>query len=114
MIRLARYARWTVVLVLMFSLLNAVGGPAEAQNPNVDQALEPFKQFLLGIVKWLLGPGRLVIGLAWLVVGFKVVLGMDRGGAGGFIFVALVGMAIVFAPKILAMLGIDLAPYGIQ
>jgi hypothetical protein len=94
--------------MVVVSIAASVAGAAQA---DVGQALSPFQEFLKGIVKWLLGPGRLVIALAWLVVGFKVVLGMERGGAGGFVFVALVGLAIVYAPSILSTLGIDVNQY---
>jgi hypothetical protein len=59
---------------------------------------------------WMLGPGRLIIAAAWILSGFRVVLGMDRG-AGPFVLVALVGFAVVFAPQILGALGIDVSPY---
>lgn len=106
---MARYSQLVYILMLAAVAVSTFAGVAAAQSPDVNQALSPFQGFLVGIVKWLLGPGRLVIALAWLVVGFKVVLGMERAGIGGFIFVALVGLAIVNAPRILAMLGIDLA-----
>ncbi len=103
-----RYA-WPIgAFCLGMVLVGVLASAALAQQQDVERALEPFKNLLLGIVKWLLGPGRLVIALAWLVVGFKVVMGMERGGIGGFLFVALVGLAIVNAPRILAMLGITI------
>jgi len=105
---MARYAQLIRILMLALVAMSMFAEVAAAQSPDVNQALSPFQSFLVGIVKWLLGPGRLVIALAWLVVGFKIVLGMERGGVGGFIFVALVGLAIVNAPRILALLGIDL------
>lgn len=94
------------------AVLLVAAHPALAQqNTNVGDALRPFEEFMKGVVNWLLGPGRLIIALAWLIVGFKVVLGMERGGAGGFVFVALVGLAIVYAPSILGMLGIDIGQW---
>jgi hypothetical protein len=108
---MARYAQFVRILVLATTVVGLAASGAAAQQQDVRQALSPFEQFLIGLVNWLLGPGRLVIALAWLVVGFKVVLGMERGGAGGFIFVALVGLAIVYAPSILSMLGINIQPY---
>lgn len=108
---MARYARWLGIACVSAVLVAIAGGTAFAQQTDVGQALSPFEQFLRGIVSWLLGPGRLVIALAWLVVGFKVVMGMERGGIGGFIFVALVGLAIVNAPRILALLGIQIPGY---
>jgi|DewCreStandDraft_2_1066082.scaffolds.fasta_scaffold01037_26 hypothetical protein len=99
------------VVALCIVLLAAGAALAQQQGGNVEQALSPFEQFMRGLVQWLLGPGKLLIALAWLVVGFKVVLGMERAGAGGFIFVALVGLAIVYAPNILSMLGIDVSRY---
>jgi len=104
---MARYAQLIHMLVLATIVVGLAATGAAAQQQDVNQALSPFEGFLRGIVQWLLGPGRLVIALAWLVVGFKVVLGMERGGAGGFVFVALVGLAIVYAPRILALLGIQ-------
>lgn len=77
---------------------------------STEQALGPFQQFLRGLVLWMLGPGRLIIAAAWILSGFRVVLGMDRG-AGPFVLVALVGFAVVFAPQILGALGIDVSPY---
>ena len=77
---------------------------------STEQALGPFQQFLRGLVMWMLGPGRLIIAAAWILSGFRIVLGMDRG-AGPFVLVALVGFAIVFAPQILGALGIDVSPY---
>lgn len=77
---------------------------------STEQALGPFQQFLRGLVTWMLGPGRLIIAAAWILSGFRVVLGMDRG-AGPFVLVALVGFAVVFAPQILGALGIDVSPY---
>jgi hypothetical protein len=104
---LSRYGKVAVVALTALQLVTAAAGPALAQTTSVADALRPFEEFMAGVVRWLLGPGRLIIALAWLVVGFKVVLGMERGGAGGFVFVALVGLAIVYAPSILGMLGID-------
>lgn len=100
--------------VAMCLVLTAAGAAVAAPaggNTDVESALQPFVEFMRGLVRWLLGPGRLIIALAWLVVGFKVVLGMERAGAGGFVFVALVGLAIVYAPNILAMLGIDIGQW---
>lgn len=104
---LASAALWVVLVVAG----TALAAPAGGGGTNVDSALQPFVDFLGGLVRWLLGPGRLIIALAWLVVGFKVVLGMERAGAGGFVFVALVGLAIVYAPNILGMLGIDVGQW---
>jgi|GEM_PF-2804345 hypothetical protein len=105
---LSRYGKVAVVALTALQLVTAAAGPAlAAPTTSVGDALRPFEEFMAGVVRWLLGPGRLIIALAWLVVGFKVVLGMERGGAGGFVFVALVGLAIVYAPSILGMLGID-------
>ncbi len=73
----------------------------------METALKPFKEFMQDFVGWLLGPGKLVIAAAWLVVGFKMVLGMEKGGIAGFIVVALIGLAIVNATSILNALGID-------
>lgn len=101
----------TMAVVALCIVLLAAGAALAQQGGNVGQALSPFEQFMRGLVQWLLGPGKLLIALAWLVVGFKVVLGMERAGAGGFIFVALVGLAIVYAPNILSMLGIDVSQY---
>ncbi|OLC63923.1 MAG: hypothetical protein AUH69_13255 [Actinobacteria bacterium 13_1_40CM_4_65_12] len=91
------------------TLVSAVALPAFAQV-STEQALAPFQQFLRGLVAWMLGPGRLIIAGAWILAGFRVVLGMDRG-AGPFVLVALVGFTIVFAPQILGALGIDVSPY---
>jgi hypothetical protein len=91
--------------------LGAFAAPALGAPVSPDEALQPFQDFLRGLVGWLLGPGRLIIALAWLAIGFKTVLGMERTGAGGFVFVALVGFAIVFAPQILGALGIDVSSY---
>jgi hypothetical protein len=92
-------------------ILGTVASALAAPTTDVGSALQPFENFMRGLVNWLLGPGRLLIALAWLVVGFKVVLGMERAGAGGFVFVALVGLAIVYAPNILSMLGIDISQW---
>jgi len=73
----------------------------------VETALQPFKEFMQGFVNWLMGPGKLAIAAAWLVVGFKMVLGMERGGIAGFVIVALIGLAIANADDILHALGID-------
>jgi hypothetical protein len=91
------------------ALVSAAALPGLAQI-STEQALGPFQQFLRGLVAWMLGPGRLIIAAAWILAGFRVVLGMDRG-AGPFVLVALVGFAIVFAPQILGALGIDVSPY---
>lgn len=100
-------------LCLLAFVILAVAGttatPAFAQV-SPEQALAPFQQFLRGLVAWMLGPGRLIIAGAWILAGFRVVLGMDRG-AGPFVLVALVGFAIVFAPQILGALGIDVSQY---
>lgn len=104
---IASAALWVVLATAGAALAAPPGGG----GTNVDSALQPFVDFLGGLVRWLLGPGRLIIALAWLVVGFKVVLGMERAGAGGFVFVALVGLAIVYAPNILGMLGIDVGQW---
>lgn len=106
--RQTRIARVATVTATALAVLMVAAHPALAQNTSVGDALRPFEEFMKGVVNWLLGPGRLIIALAWLIVGFKVVLGMERGGAGGFVFVALVGLAIVYAPSILGMLGIDI------
>lgn len=98
------------VLIAMLAILVAIAAPATAQTVSPEAALGPFQQFLRGLVGWMMGPGRLIIAGAWLLAGFRVVLGMDRG-AGPFILVALVGFAIVFAPQILGALGIDISPY---
>lgn len=103
--------RFGLVVLMGLAVLATLAAPVAAAPVSPDQALEPFKVFLQGLVGWLLGPGRLIIALAWLVVGFKIVLGMDRSGAGGFVFVALVGFAIVFAPQILGALGINVSEY---
>ncbi len=100
-----------VALGVLFALHFASAAFAAPGGTNVGEALSPFEEFLKGVVRWLLGPGKLLIALAWLVVGFKVVLGMERSGAGGFVFVALVGLAIVYAPDILRMLGIDIGEW---
>ena len=91
------------------ALVSIAAPPAFAQV-STEQALGPFQQFLQGLVAWMLGPGRLIIAGAWILAGFRVVLGMDRG-AGPFVLVALVGFAIVFAPQILGALGIDVSQY---
>ncbi|MDR7414439.1 MAG: hypothetical protein QN202_09670 [Armatimonadota bacterium] len=101
----------SVALCLVLTAAGAAVAAPAGGSTNVDSALQPFVDFLGGLVRWLLGPGRLIIALAWLVVGFKVVLGMERAGAGGFVFVALVGLAIVYAPNILGMLGIDIGQW---
>jgi type IV secretory pathway VirB2 component (pilin) len=99
-------------LVILGVLLLALAVPAAAQqNVSPQQALTPIQQLLVGLIQWFLGPGRLIIALAWLVVGFKIVLGMEHRGAGAFIFVAIIGLLIVFAPQILAALGIDINQY---
>ncbi|OLC28437.1 MAG: hypothetical protein AUH31_09180 [Armatimonadetes bacterium 13_1_40CM_64_14] len=98
---------WLVLISL--AIVNIFATPVVAQI-STEQALGPFQQFLRGLVMWMLGPGRLIIAAAWILSGFRVVLGMDRG-AGPFVLVALVGFAIVFAPQILGALGIDVSPY---
>ena len=97
------------LVLATLALVSAVALPAFAQV-STEQALAPFQQFLRGLVAWMLGPGRLIIAGAWILAGFRVVLGMDRG-AGPFVLVAVVGFAIVFAPQILGALGIDVSPY---
>lgn len=98
------------ILVALLAIVGLLAAPAFAQGVSTEQALAPFQQFLRGLVGWMMGPGRLIIAGAWLLAGFRVVLGMDRG-AGPFILVALVGFAIVFAPQILGALGIDISQY---
>lgn len=95
--------------LITLGVVSTFTAPALAQI-STEQALGPFQQFLRGLVMWMLGPGRLIIAAAWILSGFRVVLGMDRG-AGPFVLVALVGFAIVFAPQILGALGIDVSPY---
>lgn len=95
--------------LITLAVVSTFTTPALAQI-STEQALGPFQQFLRGLVMWMLGPGRLIIAAAWILSGFRVVLGMDRG-AGPFVLVALVGFAIVFAPQILGALGIDVSPY---
>ena len=97
------------VFILAVLALVSIAAPTSAQV-STEQALAPFQQFLRGLVAWMLGPGRLIIAGAWILAGFRVVLGMDRG-AGPFVLVALVGFAIVFAPQILGALGIDVSQY---
>jgi len=97
------------VFILAVLALVSIAAPTSAQV-STEQALAPFQQFLQGLVAWMLGPGRLIIAGAWILAGFRVVLGMDRG-AGPFVLVALVGFAIVFAPQILGALGIDVSQY---
>lgn len=101
--------RLSLIALAALALVTAAALPALAQV-STEQALAPFQQFLRGLVAWMLGPGRLIIAGAWILAGFRVVLGMDRG-AGPFVVVALVGFAIVFAPQILGALGIDVSPY---
>lgn len=101
--------RLSLIALAALALVTAAALPALAQV-STEQALAPFQQFLRGLVAWMLGPGRLIIAGAWILAGFRVVLGMDRG-AGPFVLVALVGFAIVFAPQILGALGIDVSPY---
>ena len=101
--------RLCVFILGALALVSIAAPPAFAQV-STEQALEPFQQFLQGLVAWMLGPGRLIIAGAWILAGFRVVLGMDRG-AGPFVLVALVGFAIVFAPQILGALGIDVSQY---
>lgn len=95
--------------LITLGVVSTFAAPVFAQI-STEQALGPFQQFLRGLVTWMLGPGRLIIAAAWILSGFRVVLGMDRG-AGPFVLVALVGFAIVFAPQILGALGIDVSPY---
>ncbi len=101
--------RLCVLILAALALVSIAAPPASAQV-STEQALAPFQQFLRGLVAWMLGPGRLIIAGAWILAGFRVVLGMDRG-AGPFVLVALVGFAIVFAPQILGALGIDVSQY---
>jgi len=101
--------RLCLFILAAFALVSIAAPPASAQV-STEQALAPFQQFLQGLVAWMLGPGRLIIAGAWILAGFRVVLGMDRG-AGPFVLVALVGFAIVFAPQILGALGIDVSQY---
>ena len=101
--------RLCVFILGALALVSIAAPPAFAQV-STEQALGPFQQFLQGLVAWMLGPGRLIIAGAWILAGFRVVLGMDRG-AGPFVLVALVGFAIVFAPQILGALGIDVSQY---
>jgi hypothetical protein len=98
-----------LLTVVALAVVSALAAPVFAQI-STEQALGPFQQFLRGLVTWMLGPGRLIIAAAWILSGFRIVLGMDRG-AGPFVLVALVGFAIVFAPQILGALGIDVSPY---
>ena len=98
---------WLALISL--AIVTTFATPVFAQI-STEQALAPFQQFLRGLVMWMLGPGRLIIAAAWILSGFRVVLGMDRG-AGPFVLVALVGFAVVFAPQILGALGIDVSPY---
>ncbi|HEX9533417.1 MAG TPA: hypothetical protein VGA58_11680 [bacterium] len=98
---------WLALISL--TIVTTFATPVFAQI-STEQALGPFQQFLRGLVMWMLGPGRLIIAAAWILSGFRVVLGMDRG-AGPFVLVALVGFAVVFAPQILGALGIDVSPY---
>jgi hypothetical protein len=95
--------------LISLAIVSTFATPVFAQI-STEQALGPFQQFLRGLVMWMLGPGRLIIAAAWILSGFRVVLGMDRG-AGPFVLVALVGFAVVFAPQILGALGIDVSPY---
>ena len=104
------YLNRIAVPVATLALLMIATSPAVAQTVSAEQALGPFQQFIRGLVGWMMGPGRLIIAGAWLLAGFRVVLGMDRG-AGPFILVAVVGFAIVFAPQILGALGIDISQY---
>jgi len=101
--------RLCLFILAALALVSIAVPPASAQV-STEQALAPFQQFLQGLVAWMLGPGRLIIAGAWILAGFRVVLGMDRG-AGPFVLVALVGFAIVFAPQILGALGIDVSQY---
>jgi hypothetical protein len=101
--------RLGLVVLAALAMASAAAVPVFAQV-STEQALLPFQQFLRGLVAWMLGPGRLIIAGAWILAGFRVVLGMDRG-AGPFVLVALVGFAIVFAPQILGALGIDVSLY---
>jgi len=101
--------RLCLFILTALALVSIAAPPASAQV-STEQALAPFQQFLQGLVAWMLGPGRLIIAGAWILAGFRVVLGMDRG-AGPFVLVALVGFAIVFAPQILGALGIDVSQY---
>ncbi len=101
--------RLGLFMLAALALVSATALPAFAQV-STEQALAPFQQFLRGLVAWMLGPGRLIIAGAWILAGFRVVLGMDRG-AGPFVLVALVGFAIVFAPQILGALGIDVSQF---
>ena len=101
--------RLCIFILAALALVSIAAPPAFAQV-SPEQALGPFQQFLQGLVAWMLGPGRLIIAGAWILAGFRVVLGMDRG-AGPFVLVALVGFAIVFAPQILGALGIDVSQY---
>lgn len=101
--------RLCIFILAALALVSISAPPASAQV-STEQALAPFQQFLRGLVAWMLGPGRLIIAGAWILAGFRVVLGMDRG-AGPFVLVALVGFAIVFAPQILGALGIDVSQY---
>ena len=98
------------VFILGALALASIAAPPAFAQVSTEQALGPFQQFLQGLVAWMLGPGRLIIAGAWILAGFRVVLGMDRG-AGPFVLVALVGFAIVFAPQILGALGIDVSQY---
>ncbi len=97
------------IALVSLAVVSTFATPVFAQI-STEQALVPFQQFLRGLVMWMLGPGRLIIAAAWILSGFRIVLGMDRG-AGPFVLVALVGFAIVFAPQILGALGIDVSPY---
>src|SRR2546425_2742842 len=108
MTRMSAY-RLILFALAVVALVSAAAVPALGQV-STEQALAPFQQFLRGLVAWMLGPGRLIIAGAWILAGFRVVLGMDRG-AGPFVLVALVGFAVVFAPQILGALGIDVSPY---
>ncbi len=103
----AHQVSWIALVSL--AVVSTFATPVFAQI-STEQALVPFQQFLRGLVMWMLGPGRLIIAAAWILSGFRIVLGMDRG-AGPFVLVALVGFAIVFAPQILGALGIDVSPY---
>ena len=70
--------RLCLFILTALALVSIAAPPASAQV-STEQALAPFQQFLQGLVAWMLGPGRLIIAGAWILAGFRVVLGMDRG-----------------------------------
>jgi hypothetical protein len=88
------------------ALMHLSAAPAAAQGSPAAGV----QRLLADAVRWMLETGRLVVAAVWLVTGFLVLLRAERG-IGSFVFVALAGLAIVYAPDILRALGVDISAW---